>query len=321
MVVTDLYADLESDLTYIEDRLRDQLCSVQPILEDAAVHLLEAGGKRLRPVFVLLAGKFGAYRIDSLAQVAVGLELIHMATLVHDDVIDNADTRRGNSTVKAHFGNRVAMYTGDFIFAQALSVLSEIKDPRAHRILSAAIEHMCIGEIEQIRDLYSLDQNLRIYLKRIRRKTALLIVMSCALGALVSQADSSIVASLRRFGYYAGMAFQITDDILDFTASAERLGKPVGGDLRQGNITIPVLFALQNSQTKTDLGHLISLNQTSEQVLEAIAIVKDSDGIVKAKALADRYLDKANMALSTLPDIPTRESLIELASFVGQRDH
>ncbi len=321
MVAADLYADLEVDIAYVEERLRDQLRSTQPILEDAAIHLLKAGGKRLRPVFVLLAGKFGTYDVRSLANVAVGLELIHMATLVHDDVIDNSDRRRGNPTVKAHFGNRVAMYTGDFIFAQALSVLSEVPDLRAHQILSAAIEHMCMGEIEQIRDLYSLAQNLRNYLKRIRRKTALLIEMSCALGAIVSNSDASIIRTLQRFGYYAGMAFQITDDILDFTASAERLGKPIGGDLRQGNITIPVLYALRDSDQRDELRKLISPTQTTEQVIRAITIVKESGAITSAQALADRYLKKADRALASLPATPTRDSLIELAKFVGQRDH
>ncbi|PWI59075.1 polyprenyl synthetase family protein [Sulfoacidibacillus thermotolerans] len=321
MVVADLYADLELDLAYVEERLRDQLRSSQPALEHAAIHLLQAGGKRLRPVFVLLAGKFGDYDIHRLEKVAVGLELIHMATLVHDDVIDNAETRRGNPTVKAHFGNRVAMYTGDFIFAQALSVLSGISQPRAHHILSIAIERMCVGEIEQIRDLYSLQQSFRNYLKRIRRKTALLIEMSCALGAIVSDSDSNVVSTLRRFGYYAGMAFQITDDILDFTASAERLGKPIGGDLRQGNITIPVLFALQDAKRNAELNQLISPTQTPDQVSRAIAIVKESGGITSAQDLADRYLQKAECALASLPSSPARDSLMELAKFVGKRDH
>ena len=321
MIVAELYANLEADLAFVEDQLRVQLRSREQVLEDAAVHLLNAGGKRLRPVFVLLAGTFGQYDRNRLAHVAVGLELIHMATLVHDDVIDNADTRRGMPTVKARFGNRVAMYTGDFIFARALSTLSNIDDVRIHKTLATAIERMCLGEIEQIRDLFSLEQTMRTYLMRIRRKTALLIEMSCALGALAAGAPEHIVSAVRRYGYYTGMAFQITDDVLDFTSTEERLGKPVGSDLRQGNLTAPVLLALRDEETSRNLRELIAGHGRFGDMRQAVELVKNSGGVKGAMDLADRYLIKAHEGLACLPPTPTRASLAALATFVGKRDH
>src|SRR5690606_23993225 len=222
--------------------------SESPLLNDASLHLLQAGGKRIRPVFVLLAGKFGNYNIDVMKQVAVPLELIHMASLVHDDVIDDSETRRGKPTVKAEWNNSVAMYTGDFILARALEYISEIDSPKLHHILSKTMIEVCRGEIIQIEDKYKLDQNLRDYLRRIKRKTALLISSSCELGALVSGTDEKTAAHLRRFGYFIGMSFQIIDDILDFTSTDEELGKPAGSDFIQGNITLPILCARKNPE-------------------------------------------------------------------------
>ncbi len=327
MNVSDLYPNLEIDLANVETQLHHQLRSIEPILEETALHLLQAGGKRLRPVFVLLSGTFGNYDRDKLIRAAVALELIHMATLVHDDVVDNADTRRGHPTVKANYGNRLAMYTGDFIFAQALSVLSEIPNVDMHIKLSRAIERMSVGEIEQIHDLFNFDQSMRKYLVRNRRKTALLIEMSCMLGGAVSGAIPSYLNALMRFGYHAGMAFQITDDILDFTASEEKLGKPVGSDFRQGNITAPTLFALRDEQFGTELRELITVTRTDDEWMvsdgteRALALIKSSKGLICAQEMADRYLRKANDALLLLPATEERETLLAMSRFISNRDH
>lgn len=312
---------------FVENRLHHQLQSIEPILEETSLHLLQAGGKRLRPVFVLLSGSFGVYDRDLLASAAVAIELIHMATLVHDDVIDNADMRRGRPTVKANYGNRLAMYTGDFIFAQALFVLSELPDKNLHKQLSSAIERMTIGEIEQIRDLYNFDQQMRKYLVRIRRKTALLIEMSCMLGGVVSEAGARHVSALRRFGYYAGMAFQITDDILDFTATAQQLGKPVGSDLRQGNMTAPTLFTLCEKEVGDELRELLARVNAGDafknrDALErAVELVKSGSGVARSQALANRYLEKAHAALNTLPETRERGILLAMSGFISSRDH
>ena len=209
-----LYADLKSDLDIIEKELELAVNSTSHLLNDASLHLLQAGGKRIRPVFVLLSAKFGQFNIENMKKIAVPLELIHMASLVHDDVIDNSDMRRGRKTVKAEWNNRVAMYTGDFIFARALQYVTAIENPRAHQILARTMVEIVNGEIIQIEDKFRSNQTIKDYFRRIKRKTALLIESSCELGAVVSEASESDIFHLRRFGYYVGMSFQIVDDIL-----------------------------------------------------------------------------------------------------------
>jgi heptaprenyl diphosphate synthase len=240
-----MYSFLNSDLDIIEKALEEAVYADSALLREASLHLLQAGGKRIRPLFVLLAAKFGSYDIQTMKKVAVSLELIHAASLIHDDVIDDAEIRRGEPTVKAKWDNRIAMYTGDYIFARALENMAEINKPDAHYILSNTMVELVVGEIEQMKDKYRFNQSLRDYLRRIKRKTALLISASCQLGAIAANVDKNINVKLAHFGYYVGMSYQIIDDILDFTGTEEELGKPSGDDLLQGNITLPVLFAMR----------------------------------------------------------------------------
>jgi heptaprenyl diphosphate synthase len=321
MKLMDIYFHLKPDLEYVERWLNEEINAQERNLQKAASHLLKAGGKRIRPVFVLLAGQFGDYDIEKLGKIAVVLELIHMATLVHDDVIDNAKTRRGLPTVKAEWGSRMAMYTGDFIFARALLLLSEFPQVRIHQLLSEAIVAMCEGEIEQIRDFYNLDQGLRTYLRRIKRKTALLIELACTLGALVANVNDKDLKNIRRYGYFAGMAFQIVDDILDFTSTQDKLGKPVGNDLRQGNLTLPVLYALEHSPERDLLRKRIHRNMTEEEANEAISLVTSSGGIEYSHRMAEQYLEKCFSALRELPQNQASQSLEQIARFIAARDH
>lgn len=321
MKLTEIYLHLKSDLAYVEKRLSEEVRSKQKELENAASHLLKAGGKRIRPVFVLLSGQFGNYDREKLARVAIALELIHSASLVHDDVIDDAQTRRGIPTVRSEYGNRMAMYTGDFIFARALMLLSELPNPQIHRRLSDAIVRMTEGEIDQIRDFYRLDQDLRDYFRRINRKTAVLIEISCRLGALTAETVPAIANTLGRFGHFLGMAFQIVDDILDFTSSEEKLGKPVGADLMQGNITLPVLYALHTPEYGQTIRKLVSADMTRSEANEAIALIKKSGGIEYSKKIADLYLKKCLRELSKMPKGQARDSLEAIAIFTTSRDH
>lgn len=303
----------------IEKELEQAVDSESLLLNDASLHLLQAGGKRIRPVFVLLAGKFGNYNIDVMKQVAVPLELIHMASLVHDDVIDDSETRRGKPTVKAEWNNSVAMYTGDFILARALEYISEIDSPKLHHILSKTMIEVCRGEIIQIEDKYKLDQNLRDYLRRIKRKTALLISSSCELGALVSGTDEKTAAHLRRFGYFIGMSFQIIDDILDFTSTDEELGKPAGSDFIQGNITLPILCARKNPEVYSLLKNSLGKELTESERLGIVKTIRDSPAIDEAKAISERYLQKALQELAYLPKSPANKTMRKIAFFIGKR--
>ncbi|WP_318509373.1 heptaprenyl diphosphate synthase component II [Bacillus sp. T3] len=313
-----MYSFLSSDLNVIEKELEETINAQAPLLRQASLHLLKAGGKRIRPVFVLLAGRFGDYDINVIKNVAVTLELIHTASLVHDDVIDDAELRRGKQTIKAKWDNRIAMYTGDYIFARALELMTEISNPDAHKILSNTMVELCLGEIEQIKDKYRYDQNLRDYLRRIKRKTALLIAASCQLGAASTNVNEEIHKKLFQFGYFVGMSFQIIDDVLDFTSTEKELGKPAGGDLLQGNITLPVLFAMENWDIKQEIIKVHEHTERSEMD-KIIELVKDSGAIERSLSVSDRYLDKALAILEELPKIKANKVLREIALNIGKR--
>ncbi|MDQ0418030.1 heptaprenyl diphosphate synthase [Croceifilum oryzae] len=321
MLLTDIYQSLKKDLKQIEYRLAETIHTDEKELLHSSRHLLDAGGKRMRPLFVLLAGHFGEYRLSELEKVAVSLELIHMATLVHDDVIDDAETRRGRKTVKAEWDNQVAMYTGDFIFARALTEVAGLSDPRVHQILAKALVFLVRGEIDQIHDLYQPDQSLRRYLHRIKRKTALLMAISCQLGGIVSGASESVVRALYQYGYSVGMAFQMTDDVLDLTGDEKVLGKPAGSDLLQGNVTLPVIHILENgtSAEQQMIRRYLESRGTEGDLTQILKMVCQSEGIPYTLALSKRYLNRALVALEKLPNTHERESLRFIGEFIVTR--
>jgi heptaprenyl diphosphate synthase len=315
-----LFNQINSDLQRVEKELYAYIKTDFPVLDQSAVQLLEAGGKRLRPAFTLLAGKFYGYPIDKLLPVAMAVELIHMATLVHDDVVDASMTRRGRPTVKATWGNVVSIATGDFLLAKALELLAQINHPEVSRILAEVSVEMSQGEIQQIKASNDVNQNLKQYYYRIKRKTALLISASCKLGAIVSSAPRREVWALGAYGHALGMAFQIVDDILDVTAEASELGKPIGGDIRQGIMTLPLILALNQSEHKERLRELLAKQEKEEEeVLEAIKLIKASGAIDASMVYVDKYISKANSYLLELPNVPTRKALMDLAYFVKDR--
>ncbi|TDF99345.1 heptaprenyl diphosphate synthase component II [Paenibacillus piri] len=324
MKLIDLYAKLKKDISYIEKELERSIDVDNDLLREASLHLLKAGGKRIRPVFVLLGAKFGTYDLARIKHVAVPLELIHMASLVHDDVIDDALTRRGQLTVRSKWDNRIAMYTGDYIFAKALSVVTQLPNPLIHQIMSKAIVEMSIGEMEQIRYFFNADQTFRDYLLRIKRKTALLIAISCQLGAIAAGAGEAASKSLYTYGYNVGMAFQVRDDILDLCGTEKEIGKPPGSDIRQGNITVPVIFALQDKSLRPGLLNEIQRIQQLDgqtDISGFIRTIRGSNGITRAEELASRYIDKAIAALEPLPDIQAKKDFTGIAHFIGNRSY
>jgi heptaprenyl diphosphate synthase len=324
MKIVDIYARLKRDLNLIEKDLEQNVRSDHAMLSETSLHLLKAGGKRLRPVFVLLAGQFGRYDMDKLKRIAVPMELIHMASLVHDDVIDDADTRRGQLTVRSKWDNRIAMYTGDYIFAKALGVVTQLPDQRIHQSMSSALVEMSIGEMEQIRFFFHSGQRVRDYLLRIKRKTALLIAISCELGAMAAGAGEDICRRLWQYGYFVGMAFQIRDDVLDLCGTEEQIGKPPGSDIKQGNITLPVIYALReeglNVELMSELERIQALDGQTD-VSRFLEIVRNSEGLKKAEELAERYIKKAIEILETLPGVRAKDDLTRIAHFVGNRSY
>src|SRR5699024_5749964 len=244
-----------------------------------------------------------------------------MESINNDDVIDDADLRRGKPTVKKMYDNRVAMYMGDYVLASALEHIATLKYPKAHQVLSKTMVQLVLGEIEQIKVKYNINQNIRQYLRRIRRKTALLIATSCKLGALAADIPVSQAAKLYKYGYYIGMSYQIIDDILDFTASETELGKPAGNDLMQGNITLPVLFAMKDKTFYSMLNVAFSnpVNVDDEQRHKLISLLKQTNAIEDSYRLSELYLQKALLALDELPNIKSKAALQDIAKYIGKR--
>lgn len=312
--------EIRDDLRIVEKELQSIVKTPDLLLTETSAHLLNAGGKRLRPAFALLAGKIYRYNLQQLLPLAVALELIHMATLVHDDVIDSSYTRRGIPTVKANWGDRISIYTGDYLLAQSLVLIAKCENAEIARVLADVSVKMTEGEIQQIVTTFDTAQGVRDYFFRIKRKTALLISASCELGAIACGAPQQYVQALSRYGYSLGMAFQITDDILDLTADQKELGKPIGSDLRQGIITLPVIYALQKAAGAKRLAEIIAIKAKKEgEVLEAVEIIKDCGAVDFSFGVSNRYLAKAKQQLKFLPDGKTKKSLGMIADFINVR--
>lgn len=275
----------------------------------------------MRPALSLFGARFYDFQLEKVLPLAVALELIHMATLVHDDVVDASMTRRGMPTVKAVFGNSVSTYIGTYLFARSLILISAYEDkPLVSRVLSDTSVKMCEGEIQQISTSFDINQNLKDYFYRIKHKTALLIAASVQLGAVACGAPENIYMPLRRYGLNIGMAFQITDDILDLVADQRQLGKPIGSDLRRGIITLPVIYAMGKSGRDNRLVELVGKVDKSEaEVREAIDAVKKCGAIEYSFGLAEKYIKKAKSELEDLPALPVRDTLASAADFIGIR--
>jgi len=317
----EFFHDIRDDLQSVEKELSAVVQTQNPLLTDTSTHLLNAGGKRLRPALSLFGAKFYNFNLEKVLPLAVALELIHMATLVHDDVVDASMTRRGMPTVKARWGNSISTHIGTYLFAKSLVLIAGYEEmPLISSVLSDTSVKMCEGEIQQLSASFDIYQSLKDYLYRIRRKTALLIAASVQLGAVACGAPGSIHLPLRRYGHNIGMAFQITDDILDLVADQSQLGKPIGSDLRQGIITLPVIYALASCEQRSRLMELVKqVEKSEEEVQEAIGIIRGCGAIDYSFEIARKYIMKAKEELNSLPDIPTRLTLSLAADFVGIR--
>lgn len=303
-------SSIKPEMDQVERKIKEITSAEPSMISNTSNHLLEAGGKRIRPVFVLLASKFGASKQGDVIEVAVALELIHMASLVHDDVIDRATIRRGRPTVNDRWDNGTAMFTGDFIFARSVELLQQLNEPRLHHVLSHTIHQLTLGEIEQLKDRYLIGQNLFRYFRRIKRKTALLIASSTELGAISSKCNDEEIIQLKKFGYYIGMAYQIIDDILDFTSTEEKLGKPVGSDLLNGHLTLPTILAIQNDDASRSSIEAYFKDPTEYNkglIKQTIQDISSSPSIDEAYAWSDAYLDRALNALESLPSHPIKK--------------
>ncbi|HEY8449863.1 MAG TPA: polyprenyl synthetase family protein [Bacillota bacterium] len=319
-VVADLFDEVWPEVEEVEHELYRQFQGDDALLVELATHLLKGGGKRLRPALVLLAARAFTYRPERLIPVAAAVEMIHMATLVHDDIVDRATLRRGLPTINAKWGEDVSVLLGDYLFARAFSMLADTGDNRVVRIMADVVFRMSAGELEQLAKPFNLQRDEDGYLEHIDKKTAYFIGQCCRLGAMLGEAPEPQAEALHRYGYAIGMGFQIIDDILDFTGSAEELGKPRCADVQSGVLTLPILYALRHADAAAELKALLGRRRFGAYELERIlTIVSDCGGLDYAFAVADRFIGEAKAVLSALPAGSVRERLHEIADFVTHR--
>jgi heptaprenyl diphosphate synthase len=312
---------VKKELATFEEELHSVIYSPVNLLEDVGDHLRQAGGKRLRPALYLICAKSCANKA-ALMPMAVAIEMIHMATLVHDDVIDNAGTRRGIPTANIRWGNHVAVLAGDYLFAKAFSAIANHVSCSMLQVLTDVISALCEGEIEQFKYSFNPAVTEEQYLRRIAKKTADLIAASCQLGGISAGFTEEEVAALKHYGYCIGIAFQITDDLLDITASAVQVGKPVGNDLGEGIVTLPAIYALKNSSHKAELAEIIQKAEISlEEIQRGLAIMHECGAIEYCYNEVERYINEAKGVLPACLSDEVKMALTSIADYIGQRDY
>lgn len=315
-----LFADIEGELQQVEAALASVLATRDRLIGDVSAHLLRTGGKRIRPALVLLCAKFPGAQIEQVIPVAVAVELIHMATLVHDDVVDHATVRRGLPTVNVQWSNQVSVLTGDYLFARAFSLLASTGRAEVFKSMADVVFEMSRGELVQIASCFDTEQTEADYLQRIGQKTAYLIAESCRVGALVAGAPPAQVQGLYEYGLNVGYSFQIADDLLDLTGTPGETGKPVGEDLRAGILTLPVLHALSQGDRQDVLKAIISRQTLADADMAAVKDELVAAGSLEyARNQASAYLARAMEQLAMAADLTTRDTLHRLAEFVVNR--
>lgn len=314
---------VRADLEALEEGLLDAVGSPYGLVTEIGTHLVHAGGKRIRPGLCILAARSGKnFSLERILPLAETLELIHTASLVHDDVIDGAGTRRGAETANARWGSQIAILSGDYIFARAFALIAtEGYGDYILKRLSELVCNLSIGEIIQNEMIYKASRDLDAYYERIQKKTADFLEICCELGAVVGGLDPADAKALARYGHAIGMAFQITDDILDILQTEEQIGKPAGNDIRQGIVTLPVIRALSVSSDAKELETIVTNRKmTDEDVRRALAIVRETDGVDFAMKRADDYLAHAKEILPASLPKEVREAYEMVADFIGDRD-
>lgn len=319
MTGTDFIVPIRAELEDFEQRLHATVRADLGPVAEAMEQILDAGGKRLRPALVFLSAGLGpARRVDDIHRAAMAIEFIHNATLIHDDLIDGAPTRRGLRTIHETLGPNPAIIIGDYYFAKGANLMSQIGSPEIDAVLSQTVMTICFGEMLQLTSQRRYDQSLDEYYAKIERKTAVLLAASTFCGAVLGGLDDRQVEAIRSFGRLLGISFQIADDVLDYLATEEEVGKPVGNDLKQGTVTLPLMLARQAKNGRLD-AVLAKPVLNDADYAEVVRIVRDSNGIDESYAYAKTFGDKARAELHAFPPSAYRDALESLTYYVVGR--
>lgn len=318
--LNDIQKPISNELEIFEEKFKASMKSSVPLLDRITHYIVKRKGKQMRPMFVFFtAGMCGGISESSYRGAAL-VELLHTATLVHDDVVDNANLRRGFFSVNALWKNKVAVLVGDFLLAKGMSLSVENNDFDLLKIVSEAVQQIIEGELLQIEKARRLDINEAVYFEVIRQKTASLIASCCACGAASMKADTETIQKMHTFGEKVGIAFQIKDDLFDF--GTDDVGKPLGNDIKEKKMTLPLIYALNNASRK-DRQHIIRLvkyhHEEKDKVEEVVNFVRASGGMEYAHAKMMEYQQQAFDILFTFPDSPYRKGLEQLVRFTTER--
>ncbi len=314
---------IKSELETFNQLFKDSMRSEVGLVDLVARYIIRQKGKKIRPLLVLLSAKIAGGVTDRSYRGAVLVELLHTATLVHDDVVDNADKRRGVWSINALFKNKVAVLMGDYLLSRGLMIAVEGKDYDFLQVITDTVKRMSEGELLQIRKTRKLDIDEETYFRVISDKTASLIETCCEIGSLSATDNKEYHSAMKSFGQSIGLAFQIRDDILDYEGTFKSTGKPIGGDIKEKKITLPLIYSLGKVQKKEAslIRQIIKNGKKRNNVNEVIDFVKRNGGIDYALDKAKYYSDKAKEALSVLPDSQSKIALEALVNFVIDRNN
>jgi len=317
-----LHALVSQDMEATDRMIHARMGSAVTLIPDLARHLIDSGGKRLRPMLTLAAARMAGYRGDSHVKLAAAVEFIHTATLLHDDVVDESSLRRGKVSANIVWGNKPSVLVGDFLFSRAFQLMVETGNLAVLDILAGASAVIAEGEVLQLRSANNLAATEAHYLSVVSAKTAALFAAAAESGALVSNAPDSFVASMKSYGHNLGIAFQLVDDALDYSGRQALMGKSVGDDFREGKVTLPVILAhaRADTQARQFWTRAIETGPQSEADLErAITLVEETGAIRETMERARRYADEARAALQALPPSEARSVLADIADFCVER--
>jgi len=317
--LSDIYAPIQEDL----DKVGNEISLISQVsfswLSKLLDHSLSGGGKGIRPALTLLSGKFYNYNIDTLLPMATAVEVLHVATLVHDDAIDKSAVRRGKPTLYKVWGEDKAVLLGDYLFAKAGELTATTQNLRAIKLFAQTLGTISTGELAQAFSAFNLEQTNEQYIQRIAHKTAALFILATESGSVLSEAPEASIKILNEYGYNLGIAFQIVDDVLDFVGTEEELGKPTGSDLAQGTLTLPAMLLLERFPEDNQVKKIFQNREKNKNIKLAIELVCNSSIIEECYRIASDYCTKACHNLNLLPDNASRQALIQLANYVVSR--
>jgi len=323
MKIKDVFSAYKNDLQQVEKCINEYITSEIKLIPEVAHHLIDSGGKRFRPLLLLISSGICGYRKDPRFPLAAVMEFIHTATLLHDDVIDQATIRRGKTSANNVFGNAVSVLVGDFLCFKAFKLLTDNGNLDILKLISQIANIMSEGEVFQLIKCGDINLTEEEYLTIIEKKTAVLISAACATGAILGSASQKKIDALSQFGKNLGMAFQITDDILDYTAKEQEFGKSIGKDIEEGKITLPLIFALKQStkEEKNKTKELITRKEGSQKAAQEImSLIQKYNGIDYSLKRAEKFIRDARIQLNAFPECLEKDQLNAVAGHILSRN-